>query len=147
MITDRCSTIIIMVLAITLHKKYVSLMTILLIGDVSGHWMYMISSISVGKSSHKTIERNMWPILRLYYSTVPGRPETHPGRLIRPVPRVAPCSDQECHELCPSTLWLQHAARPGSLRKNKELLLGIGGSPGKLSSRVPDLPPKSQQLS
>lgn len=71
MITDRCSTVIIIILAITLNKNYISPMILLLIGDISGHWLYMISSILSGKSSHKNTEKNMWPILKLYYSNKP----------------------------------------------------------------------------
>ncbi|KAL5366787.1 CDP-diacylglycerol-inositol 3-phosphatidyltransferase isoform 1 [Cryptosporidium parvum] len=71
MITDRCSTVIIIILAITLNKSYTFLMIIFLIGDISGHWLYMISSISSGGSSHKSIKEEMWPILKLYYSKKP----------------------------------------------------------------------------
>lgn len=71
MITDRCSTIIIIVLAITLNKSYASLMIVCLVVDVSGHWLYMIASISTGKDSHKTTDKNMWPILKYYYSSKP----------------------------------------------------------------------------
>ncbi|OII70983.1 CDP-diacylglycerol-inositol 3-phosphatidyltransferase isoform 1 [Cryptosporidium ubiquitum] len=71
MITDRCSTVIIIILAITLNRSYTSLMILFLIGDISGHWLYMASSILTGKNSHKNVEKNMWPILKLYYSSKP----------------------------------------------------------------------------
>ncbi|KAH8584621.1 CDP-diacylglycerol-inositol 3-phosphatidyltransferase isoform 1 phosphatidylinositol synthase ns synthase PI synthase [Cryptosporidium sp. chipmunk genotype I] len=71
MITDRCSTVIIIILTITLNRNYTSLIILFLIGDISGHWLYMISSILSKKSSHKSIKKDMWPILKLYYSNKP----------------------------------------------------------------------------
>ncbi|KAH7650153.1 hypothetical protein FG379_003233 [Cryptosporidium bovis] len=71
MITDRCSTIVMIVINISLYHNndsFFKCALILLLIDISGHWIYMISSIISGIGSHKNINSGMWKPLKIYYS-------------------------------------------------------------------------------
>ncbi|KAH8738544.1 hypothetical protein FG386_001926 [Cryptosporidium ryanae] len=71
MITDRCSTIVIIVINISLYHNngtFFRYALILLLVDIAGHWIYMISSIISGNNSHKNTNIGMWAPLKIYYS-------------------------------------------------------------------------------
>ena len=71
MITDRCSTIIMIVINITLYHNdslFFKCSLIFLLIDISGHWIYLISSIISGNNSHKNTNTNMWVPMKIYYS-------------------------------------------------------------------------------
>ena len=65
-VTDRLSTVSILILDSIVHSRYYFLFTVVLILDLSGHWIHTFASLSAGRKSHKNIPKT-WPLLRLYY--------------------------------------------------------------------------------
>ncbi|KAL7066723.1 putative phosphatidylinositol synthase [Cryptosporidium serpentis] len=68
MITDRCCTLALILTCLTLRSSLYYLTVIYLIGDIAGHWLYMMASHMYGKTSHKDNSKEMWFVLNVYYS-------------------------------------------------------------------------------
>lgn len=65
-VTDRLSTVEILLLDCIVHPQYYVLFTMVLILDLGGHWVHTLASVSAGSDSHKKIPET-WPLLKLYY--------------------------------------------------------------------------------
>lgn len=68
MVTDRCSTLCLMMTCGQLYPNYMVAFQLLAVLDISSHWMQMHSSLTCGKTSHKFIDLKENAILRLYYT-------------------------------------------------------------------------------
>ncbi|EEA05444.1 phosphatidylinositol synthase, putative [Cryptosporidium muris RN66] len=68
MMTDRCCTLALILTCLTLRSSLYYLTVIYLIGDIAGHWLYMMASHMYGKASHKDNSKDMWFVLNMYYS-------------------------------------------------------------------------------
>ncbi|XP_053992515.1 uncharacterized protein LOC128883803 isoform X2 [Hylaeus volcanicus] len=65
-VTDRLSTVTILLLDSIVHPEYYFWFCLVLILDLSGHWVHTFASICAGSKSHKNIPTT-WPFLKLYY--------------------------------------------------------------------------------
>ncbi|XP_043541283.1 CDP-diacylglycerol--inositol 3-phosphatidyltransferase [Chiloscyllium plagiosum] len=68
MLTDRCSTMCLLVNLSLLYPRYVFLFQLSMILDISSHWLHLHSAMMKGSSSHKKIDLSGNPILRVYYT-------------------------------------------------------------------------------
>lgn len=66
-LTDRCGTMGLLVTLSYFYPSYMFFFQLSMAIDVSCHWLYMQSSTMQGKSSHKFVDPNENPIMRLYY--------------------------------------------------------------------------------
>jgi CDP-diacylglycerol--inositol 3-phosphatidyltransferase len=66
MITDRCSTLsLLIILSHLYHQKYITMSIIFIISlDISSHWLHMMSS----KNHHKIIDKNQNIVVKTYYN-------------------------------------------------------------------------------
>ncbi|VDP90025.1 unnamed protein product [Echinostoma caproni] len=67
MLVDRCATMCLLACLIVFYPTWMFVFQLSMIVDISSHWLHMHSSILGGGQSHKTIDMNASPILRLYY--------------------------------------------------------------------------------
>ncbi|CAG2107516.1 unnamed protein product [Medioppia subpectinata] len=70
-LTDRCATMCLIMVLSTFYPKYMFLFQLSLIIDIAGHWIHSQTSLMLGKTSHKSIDLNENPIMRLYYTSRP----------------------------------------------------------------------------
>eukprot|EP00051_Salpingoeca_urceolata_P004672 m.66807 g.66807 ORF g.66807 m.66807 type:complete len:219 (-) comp13782_c0_seq3:176-832(-) len=68
MVSDRCTTLALLVTLGALYPKYLLYFQLVIILDISSHWIHMYSALSGSHSSHKDSSKN--PLLKLYYSKV-----------------------------------------------------------------------------
>ncbi|XP_055389672.1 CDP-diacylglycerol--inositol 3-phosphatidyltransferase [Condylostylus longicornis] len=66
-LTDRCSTMGLLVTLSYFYPKYMFLFQLSMAIDVACHWLYMQTSVFVGKSSHKSFDVNENVVMRIYY--------------------------------------------------------------------------------
>ncbi|XP_043835589.1 CDP-diacylglycerol--inositol 3-phosphatidyltransferase [Dromiciops gliroides] len=71
MLTDRCSTMCLLVNLALLYPRATLLFQLSMSLDVASHWLHLHSSVVRGSESHKTIDLTGNPILRLYYTSRP----------------------------------------------------------------------------
>eukprot|EP00921_Rhytidocystis_pertsovi_P017755 GHVQ01027887.1.p1 GENE.GHVQ01027887.1~~GHVQ01027887.1.p1 ORF type:complete len:242 (+),score=19.56 GHVQ01027887.1:363-1088(+) len=69
-VTDRLSTVLLYFLNVAAYPEYLSVVFLLCVVDLGGHWMYVFSSMVSGEESHKKIP-TCRPVLKLYYE-LPG---------------------------------------------------------------------------
>lgn len=69
MVSDRSSTTALSCHLYTMYPKYGFIFPILISLDLSSHYMHMYSSLSSGKSNHKSVNPNAPWLLRSYYSS------------------------------------------------------------------------------
>uniref|UniRef100_A0A8C2VF94 CDP-diacylglycerol--inositol 3-phosphatidyltransferase n=1 Tax=Chinchilla lanigera TaxID=34839 RepID=A0A8C2VF94_CHILA len=114
MLTDRCSTMCLLVNLALLYPRATLLFQLSMSLDVASHWLHLHSSVVRGSESHKMIDLSGNPVLRIYYTsrvspsvlprftgpcqTVPRRSD--PGTSSPHLPGVsqrhtAPCRSQE----------------------------------------------------
>lgn len=66
-LTDRCGTMGLLVTLSYFYPNYMFYFQLSMAIDVACHWLYMQTSVTVGKSSHKAFDVNENFLLRLYY--------------------------------------------------------------------------------
>jgi len=66
MLTDRMGTCVLFVILALLYEKYWAFFAFLIVLDTVSHWFQMITTLLLGKTSHKGSESSM--LLNFYYS-------------------------------------------------------------------------------
>ncbi|XP_037935319.1 CDP-diacylglycerol--inositol 3-phosphatidyltransferase [Teleopsis dalmanni] len=66
-LTDRCGTMGLLVTLSYFYPKYMFWFQISIAIDVACHWLYMQTSVVVGKTSHKAFDVNENIVMRIYY--------------------------------------------------------------------------------
>ncbi|XP_032183758.1 CDP-diacylglycerol--inositol 3-phosphatidyltransferase isoform X1 [Mustela erminea] len=69
MLTDRCSTMCLLVNLALLYPRATLLFQLSMSLDVASHWLHLHSSVVRGSESHKLIDLSGNPVLRLYYTS------------------------------------------------------------------------------
>ncbi|XP_053411150.1 CDP-diacylglycerol--inositol 3-phosphatidyltransferase isoform X2 [Nycticebus coucang] len=69
MLTDRCSTMCLLVNLALLYPRATLLFQLSMSLDVASHWLHLHSSVVRGSESHKTIDLSGNPVLRIYYTS------------------------------------------------------------------------------
>ena len=71
MLTDRCATMCLYATLCSFYPSYLFFFQIVMICDVSCHWIHLHTSNVLGKGSHKTITEEENALLRFYYTNKP----------------------------------------------------------------------------
>lgn len=69
MLTDRCSTMCLLVNLALLYPRVTLLFQLSMSLDVASHWLHLHSSVVRGSESHKMIDLSGNPVLRIYYTS------------------------------------------------------------------------------
>jgi len=69
MIVDRCSTMCLLATLGSFYPKYQFLFQLVMVIDISCHWISTHTSIVLGKGSHKMIDKEENALLRFYYTS------------------------------------------------------------------------------
>nr|KAF6440072.1 CDP-diacylglycerol--inositol 3-phosphatidyltransferase [Rousettus aegyptiacus] len=69
MLTDRCSTMCLLVNLALLYPRATLLFQLSMSLDVASHWLHLHSSVIRGSESHKMIDLSGNPVLRIYYTS------------------------------------------------------------------------------
>lgn len=69
MVTDRSATTCLLIHLAQLYPKCTLAIQLLVTLDLSSHYMQMVSTLTSGSASHKTLSKESNPILRLYYTS------------------------------------------------------------------------------
>ncbi|XP_042141203.1 CDP-diacylglycerol--inositol 3-phosphatidyltransferase-like [Peromyscus maniculatus bairdii] len=73
MLTDRCSTMCLLVNLALLYPRATLLFQLSMSLDVASHWLHLHSSVARGSESHKMIDQISGnPVLRIYYTSRPA---------------------------------------------------------------------------
>lgn len=72
MLTDRCSTMCLLVNLALLYPRATLLFQLSMSLDVVSHWLHLHSSVVQGSESHKKIDLSGNPVLRIYYTSRPA---------------------------------------------------------------------------
>mmetsp|Transcript_34754 Transcript_34754/g.87394 ORF Transcript_34754/g.87394 Transcript_34754/m.87394 type:complete len:214 (-) Transcript_34754:92-733(-) len=67
MVTDRCSTSMLLYVLGILYPDYKVVFLSLMILDIASHYCHMYSSLVKGRTSHKTLDTSVPWLLRVYY--------------------------------------------------------------------------------
>jgi len=71
MLTDRCATMCLLATLCTFYPSYLFFFQIVMLVDISCHWIHLHTSNMLGKGSHKTISEGENALLRFYYTNKP----------------------------------------------------------------------------
>ncbi|MHB9147476.1 MAG: CDP-alcohol phosphatidyltransferase family protein [Candidatus Amoebophilus sp.] len=71
MMIDRSSTTALLIILSNFYPAYIQYFIVIILLDVISHFTYIYSSLSYGKKSHKSIAKNQFSILRIYYGYKP----------------------------------------------------------------------------
>uniref|UniRef100_A0A2K5R5X8 CDP-diacylglycerol--inositol 3-phosphatidyltransferase n=2 Tax=Cebus imitator TaxID=2715852 RepID=A0A2K5R5X8_CEBIM len=71
MLTDRCSTMCLLVNLALLYPRATLFFQLSMSLDVASHWLHLHSSVVRGSESHKMIDLSGNPVLRIYYTSRP----------------------------------------------------------------------------
>lgn len=69
MLTDRVSTMGLLMTLGHLYSEYFFVFQMLLVIDIVSHWIHFFSASLQGKTSHKVSDRQTNPLMRLYYES------------------------------------------------------------------------------
>lgn len=69
MLTDRCGTMCLLVTLSHFYPQYMFFFQVSMTIDISCHWLHLHTTLLAGRQSHKGIDSNPNPILRIYYSS------------------------------------------------------------------------------
>ncbi|XP_077839899.1 CDP-diacylglycerol--inositol 3-phosphatidyltransferase isoform X5 [Macaca mulatta] len=69
MLTDRCSTMCLLVNLALLYPRATLFFQLSMSLDVASHWLHLHSSVVRGSESHKMIDLSGNPVLRIYYTS------------------------------------------------------------------------------
>ncbi|KAL4836498.1 hypothetical protein H8958_022063 [Nasalis larvatus] len=72
MLTDRCSTMCLLVNLALLYPRATLFFQLSMSLDVASHWLHLHSSVVRGSESHKMIDLSGNPVLRIYYTSRPA---------------------------------------------------------------------------
>lgn len=67
MLTDRVSTMCLLMTLGHLYKEYFFIFQLLLIIDIVSHWLHFFTASLEGKKSHKISDKRTNPLMRIYY--------------------------------------------------------------------------------
>lgn len=67
-LTDRAGTSCLMMTLATFYPQYTFWLQLSMGIDITGHWLYLHTSMLQGKTSHKFIDMSGNPVMRLYYT-------------------------------------------------------------------------------
>eukprot|EP00892_Ulva_mutabilis_P007473 jgi/Ulvmu1/5098/UM021_0115.1 len=67
MVTDRCSTVGLLGLLCSMSPSYSGVWIVLMMLDLSAHWLQVYASLATGRTSHKDASASM-PLVKLYYT-------------------------------------------------------------------------------
>ncbi|KAM3188526.1 hypothetical protein ACTXT7_000080 [Hymenolepis weldensis] len=68
MLSDRCTTMCLLFVLGTFYPHYLLLFQLSAAIDIASHWLHVHVSIQSGSSSHKAIDLDGNPLLRIYYT-------------------------------------------------------------------------------
>jgi CDP-diacylglycerol--inositol 3-phosphatidyltransferase len=71
MLTDRCATMCLLATLGTFYPSYLFLFQLVMVVDVSCHWIHLHTSNVLGKTSHKNVDEEENALLRFYYTSRP----------------------------------------------------------------------------
>ena len=71
MLTDRCATMCLLATLGVFYPRYLFAFQLVMVIDVSCHWIHLHVSNVLGKTSHKTIDKEENALLRFYYTNRP----------------------------------------------------------------------------
>jgi len=71
MLTDRCATMCLLATLCTFYPSYLFFFQIIMLVDISCHWIHLHTSNLMGKVSHKNITEEENALLRFYYTNKP----------------------------------------------------------------------------
>lgn len=71
MLTDRCATMCLCVVLSMFYPTYAILFQLAMTLDIASHWLFMVSTMMKGSTSHKAIDLSGNPILNIYYTSRP----------------------------------------------------------------------------
>jgi CDP-diacylglycerol--inositol 3-phosphatidyltransferase len=71
MMLDRASTAALLIILSNFYPVYIQYFIIIILLDVISHFAYTYSSLSCGKKSHKSITKNQFWVLKIYYGYKP----------------------------------------------------------------------------
>ena len=68
MLTDRCATMCLLATLCHFYPSFMFFFQIVMVIDISCHWIHLHTSTLMGKTSHKNIDAEENPLLRFYYT-------------------------------------------------------------------------------
>ena len=71
MLTDRCATMCLLATLGAFYPSYLFVFQLVMIVDVSCHWIHLHTSNVLGKTSHKNVDEEENALLRFYYTSRP----------------------------------------------------------------------------
>ncbi len=71
MLTDRCATMTLLATLCTFYPAWTFFFQLSMTIDISCHWIHMHVGLMQGRTSHKFMDANSNPIMRLYYTSRP----------------------------------------------------------------------------
>lgn len=71
MLTDRCATMCLLATLGTFYPSYLFFFQLVMVVDISCHWIHLHTSVISGITSHKTIGEEENALLRFYYTSRP----------------------------------------------------------------------------
>nr|CAG4648840.1 EOG090X0BWK [Polyphemus pediculus] len=71
MLTDRCATMCLLATLGTFYPSYLFFFQLVMVIDISCHWIHLHTSTILGKVSHKNIGEEENALLRFYYTSKP----------------------------------------------------------------------------
>ena len=71
MLTDRCATMCLLATLGTFYPSYLFVFQLVMVVDISCHWVHLHTSNVLGKTSHKNIGQEENALLRFYYTSRP----------------------------------------------------------------------------
>ncbi len=71
MLTDRCATMCLLATLGTFYPSYLFVFQVVMVVDISCHWIHLHTSNVLGKTSHKNVDEEENALLRFYYTSRP----------------------------------------------------------------------------
>jgi len=68
MLTDRCATMCLLATLGSFYPNYLFVFQIVMVVDISCHWVHLHTSNVLGKTSHKNVDEEENALLRFYYT-------------------------------------------------------------------------------
>lgn len=70
-LTDRCTTMCLLVTLSVLYPEYTFLFQMSMAIDIASHWLHLHTSLLSGRENHKILDSTENPIMRVYYTSKP----------------------------------------------------------------------------
>lgn len=71
MLTDRCATMCLLATLGTFYPSYLFVFQVVMVVDISCHWIHLHTSNVLGKTSHKNVDEEENALLHFYYTSRP----------------------------------------------------------------------------